>query len=225
MKKNGFLTSVALLGLGIMSTLASAAVFDINGDPTAMPGAGIAITEGFDSGTGVGSYAVQNNTGTYYLLGFGVSNLSSTAYVESIGDTFSCDVAPGFTNSWCYRALTLTSSNWGTETAYYDDSFEASTFQDIFGDFADNVGTDEQTINWYGAADGALGPGDSEDFFLYLADLPTSQTLGILTRFISSSDDVFFNQTPVSNVPLPAAAWLFGSALLGLVGLGRRRRA
>jgi hypothetical protein len=29
----------------------------------------------------------------------------------------------------------------------------------------------------------------------------------------------------VSSVPLPAAAWLFGSGLLGLAGIGRRRRA
>ena len=29
----------------------------------------------------------------------------------------------------------------------------------------------------------------------------------------------------VSSVPLPAAAWLFGSALVGLVGLGRRNKA
>jgi hypothetical protein len=29
----------------------------------------------------------------------------------------------------------------------------------------------------------------------------------------------------VSAVPVPAAAWLFGSGLLGLVGVARRRRA
>ncbi len=30
--------------------------------------------------------------------------------------------------------------------------------------------------------------------------------------------------TTVSAVPVPAAAWLFGSGLLGLVGVARRRR-
>ncbi len=32
-------------------------------------------------------------------------------------------------------------------------------------------------------------------------------------------------QPELSEVPLPAAAWLFGSAVLGLAGVGRRRRA
>jgi len=30
---------------------------------------------------------------------------------------------------------------------------------------------------------------------------------------------------PINAVPLPAAVWLFGSGLLGLVGLARRRKA
>lgn len=37
--------------------------------------------------------------------------------------------------------------------------------------------------------------------------------------------DVTYNVTgtPVSSVPVPAAAWLFGSALVGLCGVGRKR--
>lgn len=31
--------------------------------------------------------------------------------------------------------------------------------------------------------------------------------------------------TEIGPVPIPAAAWLFGSALLGLIGLGKRRKA
>ena len=37
------------------------------------------------------------------------------------------------------------------------------------------------------------------------------------------STDRWLNDTPVNAVPLPAAGWLFGSALLGFAGLGRRR--
>jgi len=31
--------------------------------------------------------------------------------------------------------------------------------------------------------------------------------------------------TTVSDVPVPAAAWLFGSCLMGMAGVGRRRKA
>jgi hypothetical protein len=39
-----------------------------------------------------------------------------------------------------------------------------------------------------------------------------------------STNGTFTETSLVSNVPLPAAAWLLGSGLLGLLGVGRRRR-
>jgi hypothetical protein len=36
-------------------------------------------------------------------------------------------------------------------------------------------------------------------------------------------DNIRFGQNPPALVPVPAAAWLFGSGLLGLVGIARRR--
>jgi len=38
-------------------------------------------------------------------------------------------------------------------------------------------------------------------------------------------DDIIVAMKSVSPVPVPAAVWLFGSALLGLVGMHRRKRA
>ena len=50
-----------------------------------------------------------------------------------------------------------------------------------------------------------------------------------VTATTTGSDDAWIQKkltfVAVSEVPLPAAAWLFGSALLGLVAVGRRRRA
>ena len=36
---------------------------------------------------------------------------------------------------------------------------------------------------------------------------------------------VDFTYDAVSNVPVPAAVWLFGSALIGLMGVARRKKA
>ena len=46
----------------------------------------------------------------------------------------------------------------------------------------------------------------------------TSSTVGFLTTLT-------VDHTLVSAVPVPAAAWLFGSALLGLAGVSRKRKA
>jgi hypothetical protein len=38
-------------------------------------------------------------------------------------------------------------------------------------------------------------------------------------------DNIRFGQNPPALIPIPAAAWLFGSGLLGLIGLSRRKNA
>ena len=53
-----------------------------------------------------------------------------------------------------------------------------------------------------------------------------STDIGILLSFdLSAGDTVTFNtRFEVTPVPVPAAIWLFGSGLLGLVGVARRRK-
>jgi hypothetical protein len=36
--------------------------------------------------------------------------------------------------------------------------------------------------------------------------------------------DLRFRVTPLSTVPVPAAVWLFGTALIGLAGFSKRRK-
>jgi hypothetical protein len=49
--------------------------------------------------------------------------------------------------------------------------------------------------------------------------------LGINADSVMGYDNVCIDDCSVSEVPVPAAAWLFGSALLGLAGVGRRKKA
>ena len=49
--------------------------------------------------------------------------------------------------------------------------------------------------------------------------------LHILTDGTPSSGSIFWDNASLTAVPVPAAVWLFGSGLLGLVGVARRRRS
>ena len=59
---------------------------------------------------------------------------------------------------------------------------------------------------------------------------PSTFSLGIrICRFAltqpTGSVDVTYHFVPTSVVPVPAAIWLFGTALIGLIGFGKRRKA
>ena len=55
--------------------------------------------------------------------------------------------------------------------------------------------------------------------------LDASCTFGITFDLSSSSSRTWAKWSQVSAVPVPAAIWLFGTALIGLVGFGKRRKA
>lgn len=49
--------------------------------------------------------------------------------------------------------------------------------------------------------------------------------LGIANNQVFGFDNVCIDDCSVAPVPLPAAAWLFGSGILGLIGVARRKKA
>jgi hypothetical protein len=65
--------------------------------------------------------------------------------------------------------------------------------------------------------------------FVSLADLGTpvlfSDTPAKGFTLAANGALTYGEQAAVSSVPLPAAAWLFGSGLLGLIGIGRRKQS
>lgn len=112
------------------------------------------------------------------------------------------------------------------------DSFESYAYSsiDIYGEWTDNNGT------YSSASSYASGGAD----FWWTADYLEEGTFtmamysdGVNTIFGSlnaaayanSYSYVTYDDSYVPPVPVPAAAWLFGSGLLGLIGIKRRRLA
>jgi hypothetical protein len=86
---------------------------------------------------------------------------------------------------------------------------------DLFGQEFDQAGIALGTTNTLYGLTGNGNPGQLQSYIL-----GTNITVGT-----DGTLKVGGSSTPPPSVPLPAAVWLFGSGLLGLFGVGRRRAA
>ena len=98
-----------------------------------------------------------------------------------------------------------------------DSAYSASSnvlIADIFG-LHQNVLADPSAFGLANATDGCLYTGaDCSTYFLWDSLHPTTAGHSIIA-------DVFVSTV----VPIPAAIWLFGSGLIGLVGFARRKKS
>ncbi|GAC33380.1 PEP-CTERM sorting domain-containing protein [Paraglaciecola polaris] len=171
------------------------------------------------AGKGVGTYTVTNNLADSVLVGFGVTNIDTIAWIDDELDTW---VGNQYIS---YFALTIDASNWQTENLYgFED--EANTAQDLYGDIDDFFKDGENTLNWYSYYDGALAYGQSWSGFKFYGDGPRSSLYAVLE--VNNSPNVFVSDvtplnanTPVNNVPAPGALALLA---LGIFGMVIRRR-
>jgi hypothetical protein len=76
------------------------------------------------------------------------------------------------------------------------------------------------SISWAGPADKPVLP----DWLDFLSAVVPDNGAGGVCLARSCSFDVTFTNT-TSEVPLPAAVWLFGSGLIALAGISRRRKS
>jgi hypothetical protein len=134
--------------------------------------------------------------------------------------------AAGFNKDMNY----VINGNGGTQGAYTTGG-EVISFANgttvtgqVWGGNPGGVGVGSTTEYGTGPAQSGFAPGTSQTLYAITANGGTGQVQSYVLGQInlSSSGTLSLTQTPV---PLPAAVWLFGSGLLGLAGIGRRRSA
>jgi hypothetical protein len=145
-----------------------------------------------------------------------ISTLSATN-LATIGNGFAGDVsymastyvAGGQTYKWSNNGGNV-GNVWGASTG------DVGGSTDLYGQGPDQAGVALGTaVDLFGLTGNGTASGQGESYVLG-TNLTLSST-GVLS--------VSAGTTPPPPVPLPAAVWLFGSGLLGLIGVGRRRAA
>lgn len=163
-------------------------------------------------------------------------SFSETSVTAGIGDIITLDVLMNFTDDptlgggtdifYDASVLSFQSFDFGTTTLPLDVSFNRTP---------DEL-TNELEGLAFGNFNGLTGPGVVGTLtFQAIALGDTSLSMAVTSEalkggdFISEADYsvqlVTFGSANVNVVPVPAAVWLFGSGLLGLVGVARRKKA
>lgn len=223
----------ALLGFASTSVQASTFNFGDYADGLNTNGSTFSNSLG-NSGLGEFGYDL------YSVTNDGITVTASGSYVDSSGNTQ--DASAYMDGKWRNRAglgvcKVLDSGSQCNPSS--DDNITANETLKLAFDTTvslDGLGfvNGEHYTNFTGDFQLRINEDDSLLYTLNLAQFPVlSNFVGHTFEFISLADpknkmnetEFYINTLTVSTVPVPAAAWLFGSALLGFFGFKRRRVA
>jgi len=145
------------------------------------------------------------------------------------------------TDNTTYGSFNGTTSDFGVTDGVQAVRYGADDGDSIFFDFSSAINLFGINIWGFGTTSGAPvftlydGLGNSEvvlsgtmsqdfEFFGFESDLDVVQVQFTLTG--ASGDGIYFDEAyyAASAVPVPAAVWLFGSGLLGLIGVARNTK-
>ena len=170
----------------------------------------------YASAYGIQQYTYTGLTDSTFTLDY---NLHGSVGIDSIGEQLRVDVAV---------LIGDTPFAWDTEFDFFTNLFEvAYPLEPV--DYDSLFITDGNDVNVPGSMSFFLNPGDT---FYILASMGAKATNGFVDgwntfnmNFIDDTGLVASTGPIVSQIPVPAAAWLFGSALLGFAGFNRRKKS
>ena len=234
----------------VISTNATAAIFPVDSEWVAATTGGVVVTDAEGDSAGYFDIVGDDANAAFYLSAndddlFFRLRLDENPYNTSTGkfNAFAFDVlfdTDGNASNYEYSLIfdgpnsevvfsqnTVFDSNWATDIAeltlnIYPESnvrvVSANTNFGLSSDFFIDISMSITDLNTAG---------------IYLSDglsvaactsANPSNCLKDIAGFETTDPIQFSDPVHLSSVPVPAAAWLFGSGLIGLVGLARRKK-
>ena len=168
---------------------------------------------GLAAATAVSFQAIGNGTG-------GAGPLVAGAMGFNWNGTTGIPVTAVFDASGFFGSIQGPGSTW-TVTTGATSATSDYTINSPFGSFVGVLGAGPMVMTNFNTAGTTLG-----NLFPLVDDgiAGSPMTTAPFPGFNAGFDFTSITATNVPQVPVPAAAWLFGSGLLGLVGVARRRR-
>jgi hypothetical protein len=226
--KRNVIAGAMLAALAGLPLVASAGTFSC-------PGPGCVSAENTGSSFSATLTPIQDNVANQSTITIAITNTSPNGTTDTNFNSFLTDFvlnAPtGTTDVDLVPDPTLTANG----------SFNKLGFGGVggspnpggqFGDFDYGAGTGTGGINGNGAASEGIDVGETETFTFVLTGFDSL----VQDDFLVQNDEGFFfvarfrgvgptgqDSDHVGIIPIPAAAWLLGSGLIGLVGIARRK--
>jgi hypothetical protein len=156
------------------------------------------------------------------IAAFSAAKTTGAGLVTNMNFTNMKIVAPGFNGDITY--LLNSSPNGYSQGGSVFNWSDGSSGGNVWGAGAGNTGG---STNLYGQGptQSGLALGTAANLYDLTGNGTTSNLQSYLLGTVTVSANGTISNVAPAPVPLPAAVWLFGSGLLGLFGVGRRRAA
>jgi hypothetical protein len=236
---NGTTNATELVNLGYGYTDVAAATGNLSGASTP-------FVQGVANPTGAAGTVAQLNFGTIANFGDFASNsvftvaAAATATQTGIAHIEGVEIGGTATPTVAYGGMSGVILNIQQEIAAWNSlTTTGGTYLDAAGSTTiAGSGPPSSALSFGNAGLSGASVGSTLSFYNILANTSATATFDGIPHtsvqttqysngffFLNSNGDLTYNVTSQAPVPLPAAVWLFGSGLLGLAGIGRRRAA